>query len=708
MAFYRSVGEIPPKRHTVFRQLDGTLYAEELMGEEGFSSDSSLLYHRGIPSAMSDAHDWALPDLTTVPNHPLRPLHLRLPDLFAGHHPPEYDLVTGRILVLGNADVRISYVVGSRTSPLYRNATGDECVYIESGSGTVETVFGALTFRDRDYVIIPRATVHRWLPDGVVKAYAIEASSHIGPPKRYLSKYGQLLEHSPYCERDLHGPTEPLLAEGTDVPIYTKHRGHGPSGIVGSIVVASTHPFDVVGLGRLPLPVHVQRRRLRADHRPGPPAAAGAPGVRGQQLRGLQLRAAQGRLPPAGHPGALLPLQRRLRRGDVLLRRRLRGPQGLRHRHRLHHPAPGRAQPRPAAGCRRGGHRQALLRRARRHGGHVPTAGAGAGSAGQRRRPVRRVVGSAAEPTHRSGDGNAPLTGDTPRDTRRERRERRVPSEREADPGQVLRRGPQLLGQLGIAGLGGPTDQLGEPARLGEAAGPHVPPAGQVLGRGEQRRPRTLAADCPITLVTIIVARSAQALPLWPCRLVRAKPGCAAARDVRSGRGQPPLQLQHEQQIGQLRLPVRRPLLVRPPLPVEVGQVDLAHPVGAGADADDPVGELWQQQVGQGEVAEVVGAELELEALGGPAQRHRHHPGVVDQQVDRPRPGPGEGADGAQIGEVERPDLGQTASRPTASAAFVGLRTARTTRAPLSASTFAAAKPMPLVAPVMTTVRPDC
>ena len=247
MAFYRSVGEIPPKRHTVFRQLDGTLYAEELMGEEGFSSDSSLLYHRGIPSAMSDAHDWALPDLTTVPNHPLRPLHLRLPDLFAGHHPPEYDLVTGRILVLGNADVRISYVVGSKTSPLYRNATGDECVYIESGSGTVETVFGALTFRDRDYVIIPRATVHRWLPDGVVKAYAIEASSHIGPPKRYLSRYGQLLEHSPYCERDLHGPTEPLLAEGTDVPIYTKHRGHGPSGIVGSIVVASTHPFDVVG-----------------------------------------------------------------------------------------------------------------------------------------------------------------------------------------------------------------------------------------------------------------------------------------------------------------------------------------------------------------------------------------------------------------------------------------------------------------------------
>ena len=147
MAFYRSVGEIPPKRHTQFRQPDGTLYAEELMGEEGFSSDSSLLYHRGIPSAMSGARPWELPDRTTTPNHPLRPLHLRLPELFAGRDAADVDLVTGRRLVLGNADVRICYVVGSKPSPLYRNAIGDECVYIESGRGVVETVFGALPVR---------------------------------------------------------------------------------------------------------------------------------------------------------------------------------------------------------------------------------------------------------------------------------------------------------------------------------------------------------------------------------------------------------------------------------------------------------------------------------------------------------------------------------------------------------------------------------
>jgi homogentisate 1,2-dioxygenase len=261
MAYYRQVGEVPPKRHTQFRDPVGVLYSEELMGEEGFSSDSSLLYHRGIPSAMVDARNWELPDLSTTPNHPLKPRHLKLHDLFTGDDPGRgVDAVTGRRLVLGNGDVRISYVVAAEPSPLYRNAIGDECVYVEAGSGTVETVFGALPVRQGDYAIIPRATVHRWLPDapddtaGPLRLYAIEGNCHIGPPKRYLSRFGQLLEHSPYCERDLHGPTEPLLADpadaGSDTEVYTKHRGSaasGPNGIVGSIVVTPEHPFDVVG-----------------------------------------------------------------------------------------------------------------------------------------------------------------------------------------------------------------------------------------------------------------------------------------------------------------------------------------------------------------------------------------------------------------------------------------------------------------------------
>jgi homogentisate 1,2-dioxygenase len=249
VTYYRRVGEVPPKRHTQFRRPDGGLYAEELMGEEGFTADAALLYHRGIPSALVDARPWELPDQATRPNSPLLPRHLKLHDLFPGEEHKAADPVTSRRLVLGNADVRISYAVSSLPSPYYRNAVGDECVYVERGTATVETVFGALEVGQGDYVVLPRATTHRWIPTGdePLRTYAIEASSHITPPKRYLSRYGQFLEHSPYCERDLRGPAEPLLAEGTDVEVYVKHRGDGPGGLTGTVHVLPEHPFDVVG-----------------------------------------------------------------------------------------------------------------------------------------------------------------------------------------------------------------------------------------------------------------------------------------------------------------------------------------------------------------------------------------------------------------------------------------------------------------------------
>jgi homogentisate 1,2-dioxygenase len=244
MAFYRQVGSVPPKRHTQHRSPEGALYREELMGEEGFSSDSSLLYHSGVPSSLVDARTWELPDQSLVANTPLVPRHLKLHDLFTD---ADRDPVLGRRLVLGNADVRIHYSVADQTSPYYRNATGDECVYVERGTAVVETVFGALTVGPGDYVVIPRATTHRWVPTGELRTYAVEANSHIAPPKRYLSKYGQLLEHAPYCERDLRGPAEPLLVEGTDVEVYVKHRGDGPGGLAGTVHVVPEHPFDVVG-----------------------------------------------------------------------------------------------------------------------------------------------------------------------------------------------------------------------------------------------------------------------------------------------------------------------------------------------------------------------------------------------------------------------------------------------------------------------------
>lgn len=248
MVYYTAVGTIPPKRHTQFRDLEGNLYSEELMGEEGFSSDSSLLYHRNIPSALLDVAPWELPDLSLAANHPLKPLHLKLHELTTDGWRAT-DAVEGRRLVLGNADVRISYAVVGKTSELYRNAIGDECVYVESGSARLETVFGALDVADGDYALIPRATTHRWVVDGdePVRLYIIEANSHIGPPKRFLSKYGQLLENAPYCERDFRVPTAPLLREESEVVHLVKHRGPGPSGIVGTRQILPTHPFDVVG-----------------------------------------------------------------------------------------------------------------------------------------------------------------------------------------------------------------------------------------------------------------------------------------------------------------------------------------------------------------------------------------------------------------------------------------------------------------------------
>jgi homogentisate 1,2-dioxygenase len=249
MAHYQRVGDVPPKRHTQHRDPDGSLYYEELMGEEGFSSDSSLLYHRHVPSAMVDARPWELPDQATEANAPLTPRHLKLHELFPGEEWKALDAVTGRRLVLGNADVRISYAVVGETSPLYRNAVGDECVFVESGSATVETVFGDLEVTSGDYVVIPRATTHRWVPgeDAPLRIYAIEANSHIAPPKRYLSRYGQFLEHAPYCERDLRPPTPPRLVDDSDVEVFIKHRGPGPGGLAGSVHVLPHHPFDVVG-----------------------------------------------------------------------------------------------------------------------------------------------------------------------------------------------------------------------------------------------------------------------------------------------------------------------------------------------------------------------------------------------------------------------------------------------------------------------------
>jgi homogentisate 1,2-dioxygenase len=241
MPHYQRVGDVPPKRHTQFRSPEGDLYAEELMGSEGFSSSSSLLYHRRPPTAIVGAESVdgaAGADLR--PNEPLLPRHLR-----TGNLDETADLVTGRNLLLANDDVRLSVARPTGPSGLYRNATGDEVVYLRTGSARLESSFGTLDATAGDYVVVPTGTTHRWVPTGdePVQALVIEARGHVTAPARYLSATGQFLEHSPYCERDLHAPAEPLIAAdpGEPVDVLVRQR----AGLTRYRY--AHHPFDVVG-----------------------------------------------------------------------------------------------------------------------------------------------------------------------------------------------------------------------------------------------------------------------------------------------------------------------------------------------------------------------------------------------------------------------------------------------------------------------------
>lgn len=237
MPHYRRVGEVPPKRHTQFRQPDGSLYAEELTGAEGFSSDSSLLYHRHAPTEIVAVDAMELEPQPLVANHPLLPRHVRSHELKI-----EGDPVTGRQLMFGNADALVSYVASDQDSPLYRNASGDELVYVESGSGVLESPYGRLPVGRGDYVVVPTSTTHRWrVDDGApFRALVVESRGHVGPPNRYLSTRGQFLEHAPYCERDIRAP-EDLLHEDGEADVLVRNK----NGLTR--FTYAHHPFDVVG-----------------------------------------------------------------------------------------------------------------------------------------------------------------------------------------------------------------------------------------------------------------------------------------------------------------------------------------------------------------------------------------------------------------------------------------------------------------------------
>jgi homogentisate 1,2-dioxygenase len=237
MPYYRRVGDVPAKRHTVGRSADGGDH-EELLGQGGFSSSSSLLYHRRSPSALKAIEAVAADEPCFLPNMPVSPRHLRPHTL---PPPASADPVTARRYLLGNADLRIAWVRASQDSPLYRNARGDELAFVHRGTARLESVFGALELAAGDYVVIPAGATHRWCLSTECDLLVVEATGHVEIPARYLTGEGQLREGAPYSERDLRAPGQPLCRDGDDVDVLVRTRG----GLSRHVHVH--HPFDVVG-----------------------------------------------------------------------------------------------------------------------------------------------------------------------------------------------------------------------------------------------------------------------------------------------------------------------------------------------------------------------------------------------------------------------------------------------------------------------------
>ncbi len=239
MPYYHSLGEIPRKRHTVYRQPSGELYREHLMGNLGFSGPSSLLYHRHAPTRVLATRKIGEVKLQPDPDPALRMRHFHLRELPVVESP-----TLERTPILFNADVRLSMVHPERSDDFfYRNGQGDELVYVSEGEGVLESEFGELRYRAGDYLVIPRGILHRYrLETDKTRMLVVESPSWIRTPERYLNVQGQYQEHAPYCERDIRAPEELRTHdERGEFRVVVKQND------VLTEVVLDHHPLDVVG-----------------------------------------------------------------------------------------------------------------------------------------------------------------------------------------------------------------------------------------------------------------------------------------------------------------------------------------------------------------------------------------------------------------------------------------------------------------------------
>lgn len=240
MPFYHKLGKIPHKRHTVFRKEDGSLYHEQLFGTAGFDGMSALLYHVEPPTIVKEF-------LGSVDLNPEISLDKQLQmRSFAGYKvAPKDDFLESRVPVLVNSDCQIilSSPKKSLRDYFYKNANCDEVIFIHEGTGKLRTQLGNIDFKYGDYLVIPRGMIYQIDFDSEDnRLFIVESHRPIFTPKRYRNWFGQLLEHSPFCERDFRPPHElETHTEKGDFVVKTKKEG-----ILYSYVYAS-HPFDVVG-----------------------------------------------------------------------------------------------------------------------------------------------------------------------------------------------------------------------------------------------------------------------------------------------------------------------------------------------------------------------------------------------------------------------------------------------------------------------------
>ncbi|WP_026582850.1 homogentisate 1,2-dioxygenase [Bacillus sp. J33] len=239
MPFYKRLGNIPRKRHTIFRKEDESLFREQVMGTKGFSGIQSILYHHHAPTEIVKSEIYADCHLEFEEQKDLSHRHFQTKiDSKRG------DAVSGRQFILGNDDLVIGVVKPTENMDYYyRNGDGDELLFVHYGTGKVETMFGTIAYEPGDYIIIPIGTIYRVVPnDEESKFLVIETNNWITTPKRYRNAHGQLLEHSPFCERDIFGPENlETYSEIGNFEVRTKSRGFLHSHILGH------HPLDVEG-----------------------------------------------------------------------------------------------------------------------------------------------------------------------------------------------------------------------------------------------------------------------------------------------------------------------------------------------------------------------------------------------------------------------------------------------------------------------------